>query len=90
MITTEEQYEAILERIEELLKDADNIENQNAKGYIELNILSNLVVDYEEEYYPIKKPLLTEVVKLRMLELGLNQNVFQNFSVSVPLGSVNI
>jgi HTH-type transcriptional regulator/antitoxin HigA len=73
MIQTEKQYNAILERIEELLQDADNIENQNAKGYVELNILSDLVADYEEENYPVKKPSLTEVVKMRMAELGLNQ-----------------
>ena len=73
MIQTEKQYNAILERIEELLQDSDNIENQNAKGYIELNILSDLVADYEEQNYPVTKPLLTEVVKMRMAELGLNQ-----------------
>ncbi|MDD7888174.1 type II toxin-antitoxin system HigA family antitoxin [Flavivirga sp. 57AJ16] len=73
MIQTEKQYNAILERIEELLKDSDNIENQNAKGYVELNILSDLVADYEEQNYPVKKPSLTEVIKLRMAELGLNQ-----------------
>ena len=73
MIQTEKQYKAILERIEELLQVSDNIENQNAKGYVELNILSDLVADYEEQNYPINKPSLTEVVKLRMAELGLNQ-----------------
>ena len=55
MIETEKQYNAILERIEELLKDSDNIENQNAKGYVELNILSDLVADFEEQNYPVKK-----------------------------------
>lgn len=70
---TEQQYKTILERIEELLKDSNNIENQNAKGYIELNILSDLVADYEEAHYPVSKPPLTEVIKLRMAELGLNQ-----------------
>lgn len=73
MIQTEKQYKAILERIEELLQISDNIENQNSKGYIELNILSDLVADYEEQNYPVNKPTLTEVVKLRMAELGLNQ-----------------
>jgi len=73
MIQTEQQYKAILERIDELLKDTDNIESQNAKGYVELNILSDLVVDYEEANYPVKKAPLTEVIKMRMAELGLNQ-----------------
>ena len=63
MIQTEQQYKAIFDRVEELLQDSNNIENQNAKGYIELNILSNLIADYEEQNYPVTKPSLTEVVK---------------------------
>tara|TARA_R110002096_G_C14445820_1_gene711125 strand:+ start:424 stop:783 length:360 start_codon:yes stop_codon:yes gene_type:complete len=73
MIQTEKEYKAIVERIEILLQDADNIENTDAKGYIELNILSDLVADYEEQTSPVKKPSLTEVIKLRMAEMGLNQ-----------------
>lgn len=73
MIKTAKEYNAIIARVEELLKNPDNIENQNAKGYDELNLLSDLVADYEENTYPIKKPALIEVIKLRMTELGLNQ-----------------
>lgn len=51
MITTEKEYEVILERVETLLQNPDNIENQEAKGYVELNILSDLVADYEEAIY---------------------------------------
>lgn len=73
MIQTEKEYKVILERIEILLKDSDNIENTEAKGYTELNLLSDLVADYEERSYPVNKPSLPEVVKLRMAEMGLNQ-----------------
>ncbi|WP_373516385.1 type II toxin-antitoxin system HigA family antitoxin [Pricia sp.] len=73
MIKTVKEYNAIIERIEVLLQDADNIENKDAKGYIELNLLSDLVADYEERTYPVKKPSLVEVIKLRMAEMGLNQ-----------------
>jgi HTH-type transcriptional regulator/antitoxin HigA len=73
MIQTEKEYNAIVERIEILLQDTDNIENTNAKGYIELNLLSDLVADYEERTYPVAKPSLVEVVKMRMAEMGLNQ-----------------
>ncbi|MGB2164933.1 MAG: helix-turn-helix domain-containing protein, partial [Flavobacteriaceae bacterium] len=73
MIQTEKEYNAIVERVEELLQNPDNIENQDAKGYVELNLLSDLVSDYEERHYPVKKPSLVEVVKLRMAEMGLNQ-----------------
>lgn len=73
MIETEKVYNAIVERIESLLQDTGNIENKDAKGYIELNLLTDLVADYEERAYPVKKPSLVDVIKLRMAEMGLNQ-----------------
>lgn len=73
MIKTEKDYNAIVERMEELLQNPQHIENQDSKGYIELNILSDLVANYEERYYPVKKPSLVEVMKLRMAEMELNQ-----------------
>jgi HTH-type transcriptional regulator/antitoxin HigA len=73
MIQTEQQYQTLVERIEELLQNPKNIENQHAKGHIELNVLSDLVANYEEQNFPVKQPLLADVMKLRMAELGLNQ-----------------
>ena len=73
MIQNEKEYNAIVERVEALLQDPDNIENKDANGYIELNILSDLVADYEEIAYPVKVPTLIDVIKLRMYERGLNQ-----------------
>lgn len=75
MITTEKEYQVILERIKTLLENPDNIENQEAKGYAELNILSDLVADYEEANYAIQKPTLVEVLKLKMMEMELNQKL---------------
>ena len=75
MIHTDKQYKAILARIEELLLDTDNINNPDTIGYVELDILSDLVVNYEEANFPIEKPSLVEVIKLRMLEQGLNQKL---------------
>lgn len=73
MIKSEKEYETIVERIETLLQNSDHIENRDTKGYIELNILSDLVADYEEKYYRVPKPALVDAMKLRMVELGLNQ-----------------
>lgn len=73
MIQTEKGYEVIVERIEALLQDSNNIENTDAKGYIELNKLSDLVADYEESNFPVQKPSFVEFIKLRMAEMGLNQ-----------------
>lgn len=73
MIQNEKEYNAIAERVEELLQNPDNIENQHTKGYVELNLLSDLLADYENHYHPVKKPTLIEAIKLRMAETGLNQ-----------------
>lgn len=73
MIKTEKEYLAITNRIEELLEVSENIENENSDGFIELNLLSDWVADYEEENFPIEMPSLIEVIKLRMAEMGINQ-----------------
>ena len=48
--------------------------NSEFQQNVELVLLSNLVADYEDEHYPIKKPTLIEVLKLRMFEMGLSQS----------------
>ena len=66
-------YNAAMERIEELLPLVDDNTPLTDRNLIELDLLSELVADYEEEHYPIKKPSLVEVIKLRMYEMGINQ-----------------
>ena len=63
----------LLKELKFFCKNPENIENKDAQGYIELNILFDLVADFEENYYPVKKPTLIETMKLRMYERGLNQ-----------------
>lgn len=72
-IITESQYNAAMERVEELLKIVDDSTPADNKDSVELVLLSNLVADYEEEHFPIKNPSLTEILKLRMFEMGLTQ-----------------
>lgn len=66
MIKSEKEYNAIIDRIEELLSTPGNIDNPEAKGYVALNLLSDLVADYEEKYFTVKAPSLPEAIKLRM------------------------
>ena len=73
-IENEQQYDAAMARIDELLKIVDDDTPADDKNSIELVLLSNLVADYEDLHYPIKKPTLVEVLKLRMYEMGLTQN----------------
>lgn len=72
-IKTEKQYEKAVERIEELLQIVGNDTPDNDKDFIELDLLSELVAEYEEQFYPISKPSLPEIIRLRMAELGISQ-----------------
>lgn len=72
-IENEMQYRSIMERIEELLKVVDDTTPENDRNNVELVLLSNLAADYEDVHYPVKKPDLIEILKLRMFELGLSQ-----------------
>ncbi len=70
-IKTDKQYKAACDRINELLKVVNNNTPIDDKNYLELDLLSDLVADYEEVYYPIAAPTLVETLKLRMYEMGL-------------------
>lgn len=72
-INSEIEYSTICARIEELLPLVSNETSEKDKNYIELDILSDLVADYEEKYEAITSPTFIEVLKLRMFELGYNQ-----------------
>ena len=70
-IKDKKQYDAACARIEELLKVVSNNTPTDDKNYLELDLLSDLVADYEEEHFPVETPLLVDVLKLRMYEMNL-------------------
>lgn len=72
-IKNEMEYRKILSRIDELLPFVNDMTSKDDKNYIELDLLSSLIEDYEDIHYPIQKPPLIEVLKLRMYEMGLTQ-----------------
>lgn len=72
-IKTKEAYEATMARIEELLPLVTDETPLTDKNSIELDLLSEMVAEYEDEHYPIESPQLVDVMKLRMYEMGLNQ-----------------
>jgi hypothetical protein len=51
-IKNEIQYKAACERINELLKVVNNDTPADDKNLLELDLISDLVADYEEEHYP--------------------------------------
>ena len=73
-IENEMQYDSAMKRINELLKEVNDDTPEEDVRSVELVLLSNLVADYEEQHYPISKPTLVDVLKLRMYEMGLSQS----------------
>lgn len=72
-IKNEIQYKVALERIEELLKVVSNETPVDDKNFVELDLISDLVADYEQIHYPIKPLSLIETIELRMSEMGLSR-----------------
>lgn len=73
-IENETQYKVALKRVEELMLVLPEDTPEDDPQMVELILLGNLVADYDEEHYPVGKPSLIEVIKLRMYEMGLNQS----------------
>jgi HTH-type transcriptional regulator/antitoxin HigA len=61
-ISTIAEYEAIMERVDELVELVDDNTPPADKNYIELDFLTDLVVAYEKEHYPIGKPVLMDIL----------------------------
>jgi HTH-type transcriptional regulator/antitoxin HigA len=85
LITNKSEYEAIMARVDELVEIVDDNTPSTNKNYIELDFLTDLVVAYEKEHYPIGKPVLTDVLKLRMYEMSLTQKTLAEIlEISAP------
>ncbi len=72
-IENKNQYDWAVNRVEELLPLVDDNTPTDNQYSIELELLSNLVADYSEAYYALEKPKLSEIIQLRMAEMGINQ-----------------
>ena len=72
-IKNKETYDAIMKRIDELFFETDGNTVANDPRLLELNLLSELVEEYEEEHFPIEKPSLASVITYRMHEMNLSQ-----------------
>lgn len=72
-IKNEQAYKAAMARINALLPLVNDETPQDDPNYLELDMLSDMVVEYEDIHYPIGVPSLVEVIKLRMYELNLTQ-----------------
>ena len=64
------QYEDTLARIYELMqKDL----KPGSKDSDELEVLSILVKEYEQEHYPVSKPSPLEAIKFRLEQMGMSE-----------------
>lgn len=72
-IENEAQYEWAMKRIDELLPYVNDDTPDDDPNSIELYLLSRLVQEYEDVHYPIGKPSLIDVLKLRMYEMSMSQ-----------------
>ena len=63
-IENEMQYNSSMERINQLLKEVNDNTPVDDIRSVELVLLSNLVADYEDEHYPIRKPTLKQARKM--------------------------
>lgn len=72
-IKNEQTYRAVLKRIDELLPLTDDDVSRDDPNVLELDMLSDMVEEYEDVHYPIGKPSIADTIRLRMYEMGLNQ-----------------
>ncbi len=70
---TKEQYEFALARIEELLSLVDDNTPANDRNAIELTMMSDVVIDYEKEHFPIGKPTIAQLIQLSLEEKHMSQ-----------------
>jgi Predicted transcription regulator containing HTH domain len=66
-------YKAMMQRIETLMEEVEEYSPMSDPRVAELDILTELVEEYENTRYPIATPSLPDVIKLRMYEMDLTQ-----------------
>lgn len=84
-IVTNAEYEAIMSRLNELVEIVDDNTASTDRNLIELDFLTDLVVAYEKEHYPIGKVTLSDVMKTRMEEMNITQRALaEMLGISPP------
>jgi len=84
-IKDEKRYQIILKRVESLMEIVTEETPPTDTNYVELDLLADLVEEYEIEHYPVGQPTLPEILKLRMYELQLTQkSLAELLGISAP------
>lgn len=67
------RYEYALSRIEQLLQQVGEETPANDPLAMELAIMSDFVIAYENEHYPLGKPTVAQLIQLSLEEKGMTQ-----------------
>lgn len=86
-IKSEAAYRAALKRIDELLPLVNDSTPLDDPNYLELDMISDMVEEYEDVHYPIESPSLADVIKLRMYEQGLT---IENLATVLEMPVANV
>ncbi|MDR1403543.1 MAG: helix-turn-helix transcriptional regulator [Tannerellaceae bacterium] len=70
---TKEKYEFALARVEELLPLVDDSMAANDKTALELSLMADIVIAYEQEHFPVEKPTVAELMEHALEEKGITQ-----------------
>ncbi|MBR5034510.1 MAG: helix-turn-helix domain-containing protein [Bacteroidales bacterium] len=68
LIKNDNQYKAMMARIDELFFATDENTPANDVRLVELDILSSIVEEYEQEHFPIEAPSLSSTMTSRLVE----------------------
>jgi len=82
------QYEYAIARVEELLPLVDDNTPANDRNAIELSVMSDIVITYEKEHFPIEKPTVSELIELSLEEMRMTQKQLANM-IGVSPSRVN-
>ena len=70
---TESQYKLAQSRIEGLLPLVDDTTPLDDPKAVELMMMSDIIIEYEKEHYPIEKPTVAELIADGLKEMHLTQ-----------------
>lgn len=84
-IKSQAQYNAIMARIDELFFATDEHTPKDDKRLLELDVLSAMVEEYEQEHFPIQTPTLSDTIVARMKERNYSQKELASLlGISAP------
>ena len=72
-IKNEKQYKAMMARIDEIFLSTDENTPADDPRLLELDLLSSLVEEYEQEHFPIETPSLPATMNARLAENNWSQ-----------------